>query len=170
MPPAIDSRTQAISGKGTYILHLELESIQQLVVGKLGRTRFDAGHYAYVGRAFGTGGLAARLAHHLRLTASPHWHMDFLRPHGIVREIWYGHTTPACEHLWTRALMQIRGTTVPANGFGSSDCRCAAHLVRFGRRPRKATFRRHLLRLSLKTTPAIHRIEITPPANILPKA
>ena len=158
--PVKDPGITAIRGKGIYILHLELESECQRVVGKLGTIRFAAGHYAYVGRAFGSGGLAARLSHHLRLAASPHWHIDFLQPHLCVREIWYGRTPPSDEHRWAWALSQIRGATLPAEGFGSSDCRCQSHLVRFARAPGKATFRRHLRRLSVKSPPPIRRIVI----------
>ncbi len=166
MSPAVDIRpvednvTGAISGKGTYILHLELESEKRLLVGKFGAIRLAVGPYAYVGRAFGPGGLAARLAHHLKGAASMHWHIDFLRPHARVREIWFGHTSPSDEHLWIRALSQIRGVTVPVEGFGSSDCRCRSHLVRFTRAPARATFRRHLRGLSAQAVPPILRVTI----------
>ena len=158
----MDPRIRRITGKGTYVLHLELTSNVEIVVGKLGAQRFGAGHYAYVGRAFGPGGLAARLAHHLRGAVSPHWHLDYLRAHGRVQEVWYGHSAPLCEHQWAQALMHVRGAVVPADGFGSSDCRCRSHLVKFGRRPRKATFRRHLRLLSTGVVPSVHRIRAAP--------
>ncbi len=159
--PATDPGIRATFGNGTYVLYLELRSEKRLTVGRLGNVRFRVGHYAYVGRAFGPGGLAARLAHHLRAGASPHWHIDWLRPHGTVREIWYARTAPSDEHQWARALALIRGTTLPARGFGSSDCGCHAHLIHFRRIPSKATLRRKLGRLSGSPPPPIRRVVIT---------
>jgi Uri superfamily endonuclease len=152
--------THAIDGKGIYVLHLELESPQRISVGKLGAFQFEVGHYAYVGSAFGPGGLAARLAHHLRKPASPHWHMDYLRPHGTLRKIWQARAIPACEHQWAQALMQIRGATAPVRGFGSSDCGCRSHLVRFIRQPRRLTFRRHWRRLTSAPIPPIRCVHL----------
>jgi Uri superfamily endonuclease len=142
----MDPRIRSITGKGIYVLHLELASDVQIVVGGLGAQRFGAGHYAYVGRAFGPGGLAARLAHHLRRAASPHWHLDYLRAHGRVQEVWYGHTPAFCEHQWAQALMNMRGA------------------AKFGRRPRKTTFRRRLLRHSAGVVSTVHCIRAVHPA------
>ncbi len=157
---ATDPDIKIIAGNGTYVLNLELRSEKRLTVGRLGPILFGPGHYAYVGRAFGPGGLAARLTHHLKAAASPHWHIDWLKPHGVVREIWYARTAPADEHKWARALAQIRGATLPARGFGSSDCRCYAHLIHFTRAPSKATLRRRLKRLAGQTPPPIYRLVI----------
>lgn len=162
----MNAHINAIDGKGIYVLYLELESSRRITVGKLGTVQFEAGHYAYVGSAFGPGGLAARLAHHLRRTASPHWHMDFLRPHGRVRKIWQARTATVCEHQWVRALMQIHGATLPARGFGSSDCGCRSHLIRLIRRPRRKTFRRHLRRLSSAPIPLIRCVQFDSPASL----
>ncbi|MDJ0720189.1 MAG: GIY-YIG nuclease family protein [Desulfobacterales bacterium] len=117
-----------------------------------------AGCYAYVGRAFGPGGLAARLAHHLGRPAAPHWHIDYLRARAGVREIWHARTRPADEHQWAQALAAIRGAEMPIHGFGSSDCGCPSHLVRLKRLPCKATFRRHLRRLPGGVPATIHRL------------
>ena len=155
-----DPRIRSISGKGTYVLYLECHSQQRIVVGKLGPLHLAAGCFAYVGRAFGPGGLAARLAHHLRRPAAPHWHIDYLRSCTGVREIWHARTRPADEHKWARALSQIRGAEMPIHGFGSSDCGCPSHLVRLLRLPSKATFRRHLGRLSGGAPATIHRLAI----------
>ncbi len=151
-------RIRAIPDKGTYILYLELKSEKRIAVGKLGPTRLAPGCYAYVGRAFGPGGLAARLAHHLRRAASPHWHIDYLRLHVGVSEVWYGRTGPFAEHRWARALSLIRGAEIPIPGFGSSDCGCPSHLLRFVRTPCKSTFRRRLQRLSKAAPATIHRM------------
>ena len=57
-------------GKGTYVLILNLKRAKRIVVGnskkaKLSSRLFQAGYYAYVGSAFGPGGLAARIKRHL---------------------------------------------------------------------------------------------------------
>ena len=109
--------------KGTYVLVFNLESDCRLTVGKLGRFAFPAGWYAYVGSAFGPGGLAARLGHHLHIARHPHWHMDYLRSHGRIAEIWYGHGPAFDEHRWTEVLRWMAGTRAVTPGFGSSDCR-----------------------------------------------
>jgi Uri superfamily endonuclease len=90
--------------------------------------------------------------------------LDYLRAHGRVQEVWYGHTPAFCEHQWAQALMNMRGAAVPADGFGSSDCRCRSHLVKFGRRPRKTTFRRRLLRHSAGVVSTVHCIRAVHPA------
>ena len=42
---------------GTYVLLLHLPDNEQLTIGKLGTFDFPAGWYAYVGSAFGPGGV-----------------------------------------------------------------------------------------------------------------
>ena len=60
--------------KGTYVLIASVAQMKRLEVGRLGAYDIVPGFYAYVGSAFGTGGLRARLGHHLESAASPHWH------------------------------------------------------------------------------------------------
>lgn len=165
MPTTVDPRSDAPHVKGVYILHLSIKTKTSAKVGRLGRIVFAAGYYAYVGSAFGPGGLSARLAHHLRRATSPHWHMDFLRPHGVVDKIWWSRAAPASEHLWARALMRLRGARMPVRGFGSSDCRCDSHLIHLRRRPRRAAFRRHLHRLSAEWVPPIRCLWIESPPS-----
>lgn len=150
--------TGAIQGKGTYVLFLEVISLTRIAVGKLGIHEFNAGRYAYVGSAFGPGGLAARLAHHCRRNGSPHWHIDYLRPHARIQIIWHARTERACEHLWARALLRLQGASLPIPGFGSTDCRCRAHLIRFSRRPRRRSLRRQWRRLADAPRPPIRQV------------
>jgi len=127
---------------GTYVLIFHLESNCRPTVGKLGSFPFPAGWYAYAGSAHGPGGLAARVGHHLRIATHPHWHMDYLRPHGNIAEIWYGHGPAVDEHRWAADLRWMAGSRAPIPGFGSSDCRCDTHLIYFPNRPAIARFRR----------------------------
>ena len=61
---------------GTYALVLVSCSHQRVEVGKLGRLAVQSGYYVYVGSAFGPGGLKARIAHHVKISRRPHWHID----------------------------------------------------------------------------------------------
>ena len=120
---------------GTYILIVLVLQMKRLKIGRLGTHDLHPGFYAYVGSASGPGGLRARLRHHLESVAEPHWHIDYLRPHTCLDRIWYSHDRVRREHQWARIIHALRGASVPAAGFGSSDCRCQAHLFYFATRP-----------------------------------
>lgn len=126
----VDGRFVNKSDKGTYILILRVSRSSEIQVGKLGRFKFRDGTYAYVGSAFGPGGLAARIKHHLNLSRSPHWHIDYLRKEAVPVQIWGSAYPLKFEHRWAAVLAQSRQTTAPVPGFGSSDCRCHTHLFR----------------------------------------
>ncbi len=121
------------STTGTYILWLYLKKGVRIEVGSLGAIDFKRGWYAYVGSAFGPGGLAARLGRHLRLSKKQHWHIDYLRASADVRGIWYSDANVTQEHIWAGALNQSGAESI--RGFGCSDCRCPAHLFFFTHRP-----------------------------------
>ena len=93
--------------------------------------RLQSGFYVYVGSALGPGGICARVNHHLRNSPRPHWHIDYLRPHANVEEVWLCHGRKRREHSWARLLSSMPGVSVPMLGFGSSDCACEAHLFFF---------------------------------------
>jgi Uri superfamily endonuclease len=128
---------------GTYALILELQAASRVSVGSLGLIGFEAPVYFYAGSAFGPGGLCGRLSHHLTPSPRPRWHIDYLRCVASVVEVWTTSDQRRLECVWSAAAGSLRGAKhVP--GFGSSDCRCASHLVALPRRPRRKTFRRHL--------------------------
>lgn len=125
---------------GTYVLILHLpRSAENVRIGRLGWFRFPSGWYAYVGSAQGPGGLAARLARHLRQPKPLHWHIDYLRAQAQPVEAWYVAETQKRECAWARALSGFPGASVPMPRFGASDCRCPAHLIRFAAPPDAAT-------------------------------
>lgn len=145
---------------GTYVLLLALSRPVRLTVGRLGTFDFEPGHYAYAGSACGPGGLQARLAHHLRPTRNPHWHIDYLRNFFVLREIWFRRSAKDEEHLWFDRLRAMRGARIPVSGFGSSDCRCQAHLVYFRNRPSQTAFRRRLPASPEVPRRRIHRLQL----------
>jgi Uri superfamily endonuclease len=87
------------------------------------------GVYVYLGAAYGPGGPRARVTRHVRGAARRHWHLDHLRPAGVVHgaAVW-----PAGDECaWTAAIGAALDVDVPVPRFGSSDCRrCPAHLLR----------------------------------------
>ncbi len=52
--------------KGVYVLFLECRRETTIRVGSIGELRTQAGIYAYVGSAYGGGGLKSRLGRHLK--------------------------------------------------------------------------------------------------------
>lgn len=117
---------------GSYILIFYLPLKQSINIGKLGRFYFPPGYYIYVGSAFGSGGLAARIRRHGKLASNSdkhlHWHIDFLREQAQLLEVWYQQQPQRLEHAWANAVGRLADTSILAPGFGSSDCSCPSHL------------------------------------------
>jgi len=131
---------------GTYALVLRSAGPQQILVGKLETLAVQPGFYVYVGSALGPGGLASRVGRHARAAKKCRWHIDYLVAIATLDEVWYTVDPARRECQWADALRQIRGATVPLEGFGSSDCRCRAHLLFFQKRPSLLVFRQRLAR------------------------
>lgn len=127
---------------GTYILWLRLGRVLRVSVGRFGVLRFEPGSYAYVGSAFGPGGVAARLGRHLRGSTSRRWHIDYLRATVEPSDAWVSYAAGRHEHRWAEVLCAMPGAQIPVPAFGASDCRCAAHLIRFAVAPALARFTR----------------------------
>jgi len=125
---------------GTYVLILHLAKATRLTIGKRGTFNFSVGFYAYVGSAFGTGGLHGRLKHHLQPVTKPHWHIDYLRTTAKIREVWYVADETRYEHQWAVSLHQMSDAIIPVPRFGASDCNCASHLVYFADMPAFSEF------------------------------
>ena len=129
---------------GTYALVLSTRANGIVGIGRLGKLRLQPGFFVYVGSALGRGGVRARLAHHLKASSRPHWHIDYLRRHVALEEVWYCHDAASWEHQWAQSLGTQPGTSIPLAGFGSSDCRCDSHLYFFPNRPSRNAFSRSL--------------------------
>lgn len=133
-----------MNDKGTYVLCLYLRKGTRLKIGRLGCFDFKRGYYAYVGSAFGPGGLAARLNHHRTVAKRPHWHIDYLRREAHLKEIWM-HTGPERkEHDWAAKLHAMEAAQTPVKGFGASDCKCSTHLFYFSKKPSTTSIRKTL--------------------------
>lgn len=116
-----------LDGKGTYIIVLCMDKNKEIQIGKLGQFNFKKGYYAYVGSAFGPGGLKSRIKHHIEPKKRYHWHIDYLNP--AVKEVWVSNYGERLEHEWAGLLGEIASEKIP--GFGCSDCSCESHLFHF---------------------------------------
>ena len=122
--------------KGSYVLIAVVCRRKRLEIGRLGCFTLVPGYYAYVGSAFGPGGLRARLGHHLRSTAAPHWHIDYLLSVAEPVELWCAVSARKLEQELVEWLAGFPGFSQPIAGFGSSDDRGhASHLFYSRRRP-----------------------------------
>ena len=99
---------------GTYALILACNREGWVRAGRLAPFAARPGTYLYVGSAFGPGGVRARIEHHARVAARPHWHVDALRRHTGLEAVWYTHDARRCEHLWARLLAEMRSDEVMA--------------------------------------------------------
>ena len=135
---------------------IRLDKQEKITVGKLGTFNFPAGYYLYMGSALGPGGLRARLARHRRDSESAsqsnsgqtgkklHWHIDYLLQQAQLVEVWSVASEERLECKWGEVARRLSGAQVPVRGFGSSDCRCPAHLIFFSARPSRARFEQAL--------------------------
>jgi len=109
---------------GVYIAVFRLVRLRTIRVGRLGAFRFPRGVYFYVGSA--QRNLAARLARHGRRRKPLRWHIDYLSRYArlIGTMEFAGGRSRECA----LARRLAREFVLPVPGFGSSDCRCPAHL------------------------------------------
>ncbi|NSW53586.1 MAG: GIY-YIG nuclease family protein [Anaerolineae bacterium] len=117
--------------KGVYILSFSIDEPVDVRIGSLGIHQLPWGLYHYCGSARGSGGLRARLQHHLASRAHPHWHLDYLRewmrPLGCLFVVTEDNLECSCATL----LNCLADSSVPIPRFGASDCQhgCPAHLI-----------------------------------------
>lgn len=65
---------------GTYVVFLRCGKKLNIQIGCLGLLTTKPGFYAYVGSAFGPGGVQARVRHHFALSERPRWHLFIANP------------------------------------------------------------------------------------------
>ena len=131
----LDLRKVCAGKRGTYLVLYELRKQAILRIGRLGPVKFPLGTFLYVGSALGRGGFWPRLGRHLSYPRSPKWHIDFFHPPATPVEVWVRESEERLECRWVSKVKELEGSFVPVRGFGSSDCRCEAHLLGFPERP-----------------------------------
>lgn len=116
-----------VSNGGTYTLVIDLPTTAEITVGALGTVQFEAGWYAYVGSALGSGGFS-RIERHRELAAGDrdtrHWHIDYLLGHPdstLSSVVKTERVDGEC-----RIAETLNCESIP--DFGCSDCPCQSHL------------------------------------------
>jgi Uri superfamily endonuclease len=138
--------TELPEAKGSYVLISFVGQMKRLQIGRLGAFNIVPGYYAYVGSAFGAGGLRARLGHHLECPAEAHWHIDYLLQLAQPVEIWYTTANQKLEYHWAELLEKSPSFRVPIARFGSSDYHRSrsSHLYFSKRKPSFRNFEQQL--------------------------
>jgi Uri superfamily endonuclease len=122
------------SSKGTYVLVFEAKTEQKVQVGKQGVIDLKPGFYAYIGSAFGPGGLKSRIGRHLKKNKKLKWHIDYVREYLDVVDMYYSESKEKLECKWA-AIFAEDAAIPPLKGFGSSDCKCFSHFFYFKDKP-----------------------------------
>jgi Uri superfamily endonuclease len=145
--------------KGTYVLIAYVPRMKRLEIGRLGTYDLIPGFYAYVGSAFGPGGLRARLSHHLESVAEPHWHIDYLLAHAEPVEVWYTLSDRKLERVLAEVLERSPGFRMPIPRFGASDYRRSrtSHLFYSKRLPPFSRFQEEVSR-AIAEPPVLVRV------------
>jgi Uri superfamily endonuclease len=120
-------------GRGSYVLRMELTAAAEVTVGRFGCFSLAAGSYYYLGSAFGSGGLRARLGRHLQPKTTQHWHIDYLTALMPIREVIFSDDAVRLECIWCRRMAGHSGLQRPIVRFGAGDSGCDGHLFSSGR-------------------------------------
>ena len=126
------------------MLLLRNKQKQNLHVGKFGQILFKPGVYAYIGSAFGPGGIKARVDRHLRQTDKKHWHIDYIKSAMTIEEVWLIYTHQRLEHRCAKICADLEQAQNARPGFGSSDCDCKTHLYYYPKMPKFLDFKKQL--------------------------
>jgi len=123
-----DSVARMPGFRGAYVLAVRLDVPVRTGLLRGRSTRLAPGWYLYLGSAWGSGGVRARISRHFRNHSAGHWHIDWLTAAAADLAALTVAEGDECD-LAARLLGSAR-FTVAAPGFGSTDChRCKSHLL-----------------------------------------
>lgn len=113
-----------LMNKKSYILLIINQISQTIIIGRLGKLKFNKGLYIYLGSA--RKNMLQRINRHLSNQKKKFWHIDFLlMSQGVkVKEVWIGSKSEC-----TMAQLFLENGAEYIRRFGSSDCRCLSHLI-----------------------------------------
>ena len=114
--------------RGIYCLIINVLKTKEILVGKLGKIRFEKGRYIYVGSA--QNGLEKRIKRHFRKRKKKFWHIDYLlgnRDVKIERAILFPFKKKQEESKLAREISKYGK---PIENFGSSDSEFNSHLIK----------------------------------------
>lgn len=120
------SEIQSLSG--AYLLILKSQISTTIEIGKIGSMDVQKGYYFYVGSAFGPGGIKARVNRHLKHDKSLRWHIDYLRSHCLLKQVFISYSTEKQESDWVYRLLHHPSYSIAFNRFGASDSCYPSHL------------------------------------------
>jgi Uri superfamily endonuclease len=115
---------------GAYQLLIRVHRNCTIEIGKLGVVGFRKGFYVYTGSAMKN--LRQRVERHRRPKKKMHWHIDYLLADENVElldvKLFPSDRREECDH--NQELLEMPGSWIPKERFGSSDCReCPSHLI-----------------------------------------
>jgi Uri superfamily endonuclease len=110
---------------GIYTLIIKLNKQTEIEVGKLGILKFKKGYYAYTGSALGKTGFK-RVNRHLKNSKKKKWHIDYLLQCSKVVRVFKLESEEKKRECEIAA--EIGNHFEAIKGFGSTDCKCKAHL------------------------------------------
>lgn len=109
-----------------YAIYLEISESKVIQIGKLGTFQFPAGTYIYVGSA--KRNIKARINRHIKKVKPLRWHFDYLRLHGEILAVeTFDNSLDECSTC--QQIKRKYQAEEIIGGFGSSDCKCSAHLL-----------------------------------------
>ncbi|MCC7492788.1 MAG: GIY-YIG nuclease family protein [Fimbriimonadaceae bacterium] len=118
---------------GWYQLLIPLAAPLSLRVGALGEVLLPAGWLVYTGSM--QRGLVHRLRRHAARRKPLRWHVDYLTSRVPPTHCRVWSLSSAVSECGLHQALLRAGGSEPVRGFGSSDCRCGAHLAHFTARP-----------------------------------
>lgn len=125
LPDAVEAVPQGVTG--AYVLLISLAAPVHFKRAALG-AHILSGDLLYIGSACGSGGIAARVARHVKRDKSVRWHVDELT--NAAQLVSALSIVDGDECAIVARLLGSGRFTPALRGFGSSDCRvCAAHLL-----------------------------------------
>ena len=130
--------------RGAYLLVFKSDTTESIAVGRMGLLEMVTGYYLYVGSAFGSGGLRARVRHHCGVSQRPHWHLDYIRPRLSLHTVWYSTEAHRLEHAWADSMYYTMQMPIPMPGLGATDCKCNSHFFYSEERPDEARLHKAL--------------------------
>jgi Uri superfamily endonuclease len=125
---------------GTYVLIFHAQHEDTVKIGSLGDLKISPGYYLYIGSAFGSGGLRARVGRHALRRKPLRWHIDYLAKHLTLVGVFYSQDPERHEQAWARSMGKNDAVDAPMPGFGASDRPGETHLYFSARKPVKAFF------------------------------
>ena len=109
--------------KGSYILLIQNDRLQDIKVGKLDSIKFKPGYYVYVGSALTN--LEKRVRRHQSMKKKLFWHIDYLLEKTEIVNVFQMENPMRLE---CSLAEKLSGQLQSFPKFGCSDCRCKSHL------------------------------------------